>query len=310
MRKFIFGDLHGNGDVYDSLMGYLENVSRKESVDLSINGDLFDCGPDSFRMLMDMKDRMKMKDRMHIHYYAGNHEWLMYGALIDREPGKWIDPFCNWMMNGGWLVEGEMDAREDGEELCEEFKGFLSELKIYHLFDEKIAGKPMVLVHAQVPEHVQKECDMKLGDSTLEVERAVWTRKDRDYFGLFGQAAPAKNRIGSKDYFSIVGHTPVANGKGFAIDEEENTINIDGDCALYALGKFEYDRVPLVEVHPDHIDIIIFNHDNEIVDGYHYNGELTSMGEEEINQHRKFINHDFDHQAEAHKQKICEIINV
>ena len=27
MRKFIISDLHGNGEVYDSIIGYLENIS-------------------------------------------------------------------------------------------------------------------------------------------------------------------------------------------------------------------------------------------------------------------------------------------
>ena len=32
MRKYIVSDLHGNGEVYDSIIGYLENVSLVDDV--------------------------------------------------------------------------------------------------------------------------------------------------------------------------------------------------------------------------------------------------------------------------------------
>ena len=57
MRKFIVSDLHGNGEVYDSIMAYLENISLIEDVELYINGDLIDRGLDSFRMFEDIIEK-------------------------------------------------------------------------------------------------------------------------------------------------------------------------------------------------------------------------------------------------------------
>ena len=54
MRKFIVSDLHGNGEVYDSIISYLENISLIDKVELYINGDLIDRGIDSMRMLEDV----------------------------------------------------------------------------------------------------------------------------------------------------------------------------------------------------------------------------------------------------------------
>ena len=312
MRKFIVSDLHANGDVYDSIMGYLEHISQKEDVELFINGDLIDKGLDGFRMITDVKKRDENPHSIKVHYLAGNREWLMYDSLQKREVGKPIDSWCDWFMNGGWQLGYEIEDQENAEELSEGFKHYLGELKIYHVFDEKIQGRPMVLVHAQTPEGVKTGADMRIADQTIDVEKALWTRKKQAYSGLFGFVPPMKekNRIGLDGYFSIVGHTPVESPNGFEIDPDENSINIDGGCSFYAQGKFQYDHVPVVEVKKDHIDLIIFNHDNEIMNGFHYDGELTPMREEELQEHRSYLCHDYDHQAEKYKEKILEMINL
>jgi UDP-2,3-diacylglucosamine pyrophosphatase LpxH len=84
VRKFIISDLHGNGEVYDSIMAYLDNISLKEKVELFINGDLIDYGFQSFDMIMDVMDRMKGKGNVQIHYLGGNHELMMHQALKAR----------------------------------------------------------------------------------------------------------------------------------------------------------------------------------------------------------------------------------
>ena len=110
MRKFIVSDLHGNGEVYDSMMAYLENIALLDDVELYINGDLIDRGLDSYRMLCDVRDRILGKGNIRIHYLGGNHELMMYQALRARKDGKWISPWCDWMMNGGHIIEGELDS--------------------------------------------------------------------------------------------------------------------------------------------------------------------------------------------------------
>ena len=77
MRKFIVSDLHGNGEVYDSIISYLENISLIDKVELYINGDLIDRGIDSMRMLEDVKERCEGKGNIKVHYLGGNHELLM-----------------------------------------------------------------------------------------------------------------------------------------------------------------------------------------------------------------------------------------
>lgn len=299
MRKFIVSDIHGNGDIYDSIMGYLENVSLEDEVELYINGDLIDRGPDSFRVLMDVIQRIQNPDRIKIHYLGGNHELMMYQALKRRKPGKTFSHWSDWMLNGGWTIEGELDQREDYEELCDTFKSFLGDLKLYHVFDEEILNQPIILVHSQTPKHF---IPMKVSDNNYPVFKAVWTRK-KDEFGFI-------HRIGKKGYYTIIGHTPVDNSCGFTYNSKEKYMNIDGGCAGYAIGKFKYDHVPLLELEKDSISIMIFNHNNEITKGFHFDGEIHRMNEEEMNKKRFYLNHQFDGQGKYYRQKILEITNL
>ena len=283
MRKFIVSDLHGNGDVYDSIMAYLENISLTEDVELYINGDLIDRGLDSFRMLTDTINRIAGKKNIKINYLAGNHELMMYQALVDRYPGRGIDYHSPWIYNGGWTTEGELSAIEDNqayEDKCEELKTFLGDLKLYKILPEIINGNNLILVHAQVPEDLTKK--LKISDDNRVVSDTVWVRKEKRVPLIFGLGdVIGYNRINKEGYLAIIGHTPVLNQRGFIYDEDEKFLNIDGGCSYYACGYFKYDKVPLVEVKDDYLKLLIFNHNNEIVDGYYFEKYPLRMSEEE-----------------------------
>ena len=59
MKNFIISDLHGNGNIYDSVMAYLNNLYKEDDLTLYINGDLIDRGEDSARMLLDIENKIK-----------------------------------------------------------------------------------------------------------------------------------------------------------------------------------------------------------------------------------------------------------
>ena len=310
MRKYIVSDLHGSGEVYDSIMGYLENVSLVDDVELYINGDLIDRGLDSFRMLEDVIDRVHGKGSVQVYYLAGNHELMFYQALMKRKPGKAFSHWSDWIMNGGWVIESELDALEDGEEKCEEYKEFLGELKIYQKFPEIIDGNQLLLVHAQAPKEVYDTCHMKLSDNDRRVEKAVWTREEiRDDLLLFLGRVIGYNRIGKEGYLTIIGHTPVRKNPGFKYKKKDNYINIDGGCAAFATGHFDYNHVPLIEVEDDKLSIMIFNHNNEIIDGYSFDGSFSKMNEDKLEEKRIFIDKSYDNCEEKAKKLIKELLD-
>ena len=309
MRKFIVSDLHGNGEVYDSIMAYLENIALIDDVELYINGDLIDRGIDGYRMLEDVKERMEGKGSIKVYYLGGNHELMMYQALLKRNPGHMVNPFCNWLSNGGEFIEGELRSFEDGEEKSEEFKNFLSKLKIVHTFPETLRSNPIVLVHAQVPKDLENSCHLVIGDNNHIVDKAVWTRKE-DYESTFFGIGRflGFNRIGLDGYLTIVGHTPLKDSRGFQFDSKENVFNIDGGCAGYAVGRFEeYDHVPLVEVNDGLLSFLTFNHNNEIIDGYWYDGSFYHMNEEDLQKKRIYLDHSLDGNGVQNRQFIKEL---
>lgn len=298
-RTYIVSDLHGSGEVYDSIMGYLENISLIYDTELYINGDLIDRGLDSFRMLQDVKNRIEINNNFKINYLGGNHELLMYQAFLERNPNGTFPIFCDWLLNGGYLIEGELEELSEEKNL--EFKEFIGNLEIYKRLPELIDDNEVLLVHAAAPKTVLDNCDLKINNNNWDVEKAVWTRKG-DYWNT---------SIGKEGYITIIGHTPVTAKEGFIYDKEEKVLNIDGGCAVYGLGMFECSHVPIVEITDNKLNILVFNHDNEIVDGYYYSdNEIHKMNDLELDNHRMFIDHSLDNKGEEYRKLIKEFNKI
>jgi len=281
-----------------------------DDVELYINGDLIDRGLDGYRMLTDVIERINGKGNVKIHYLGGNHELMMYEALKKRRPGGAIDHWCDWMNNGGWIIEGELDALEDNsEEVIEGLKDFLGELELYKKFDNKIGDNNILLVHASAPNDVYDDCHLKIKDDNREVFDVVWKR-EWEYGGFFYPEPLYKNDLSKDGYFIIKGHTPLKDIHGFVYDKEQNFLNIDGGCSYYATGSFDVDHIPLVELKDDRLDILVFNHNNQIIDGYHFDGEVKPMSEIDITNKEIFIDHKYDNCSEKNKILIKEIFEI
>ena len=143
----------------------------------------------------------------------------------------------------------------------------------------------------------------------------TWARVGDQYF------KPVVRRLGNDNYFSIVGHTPNFNNPGFIYDKDDNVLNIDGGSARY-VGRLEcyyeedsynsdidwrilnwdnveerhrkqivrYDHIPLVEILDNKLRILVFNRNNQIIDGYYFIGnECIKINEDELNEYRKHL---------------------
>ena len=281
MRKFIVSDLHGNLEMYFQIMGYLENINKDDEVTLYINGDLIDRGTGSAYMLLDVMDRIKNKKGFPIKYLAGNHELMMYQTSLNKEGNLWPKASIWYVRNGGLITLDGLRTLAN-EEKEEEVLKFISELNIYHKFNEKINDKKIVLVHAKRPLVVKDECDLKLKDNNKKVEKALWSRTDE------------LSKIGKNKYFTIIGHTPVINEKGYRYFDEYNYLNIDGGCSYYVRGVFDYNHLPLVEIDESgKLIILTFNNQNEIILGHQFvDGINVQMENNELEKRRKYTDKD------------------
>ena len=286
MRKFIVSDIHGIGNIYYSIIGYLDSISKTEDIVLYINGDLFDRGLESAEVLLDVINRMN-HGSFKIEYLGGNHELMMYECFEKRKKHIFDAPRL-WYLNGGRITDDGLDELLDcNDRAILEVAGYVSNLKIYHKFQEKIDEKPIVLVHAQCPMKVEDECNLTIADDSYNVYSYVWAREDDIDF-------PFRCRIGNSNYFSIVGHTPNYNKKGYYFDKKDNYLNIDGGCSRYACGEFEYDHVPLVEVLDGKLKILTFNNNNEIIAGnYFIPYESVPIDDISLEKDRELLNKEY-----------------
>ena len=282
MRNFIVSDLHGNENAYNSIIKFLENVNKDDELTLYINGDLIDRGEGSGYMLTDVIDRIKNKKGFNIKYLAGNHELMMYQTSKQRKNGKWPD-ISNWYVQNGGLITLE-EINKLPVEKVEEIIEFISKLDIYYKFKEKISGKNIVLVHSKCPKKVKDICDIKIEDDNKKVYEALWTRCDNLDF--------IKQKLGNRKYFTIIGHTPVLNERGYRYNSRYNYMNIDGGCAKYVQGDFDYNHIPLVEIEEDEnrLKILTFNNKNEIILGnYFIEGLNVKMEFNTLEKNRKYV---------------------
>lgn len=285
MRKFIISDIHGHGDLYNSVMAYLENVSKVDDVTLYINGDLIDRGSDSGTILLDLISRINNPNHpFKIVYLGGNHELMMYRVFEKRRKGIYVPNYNDWYHNGGRVTDDSLTNTLNDKEKILEVVNFISNLKIYHKFEETLNNKSIVLVHASSPLNVKDECDIYIKDLNLISDYYVWAREDSSRF-------PFRCHIGNKHYFSVIGHTPNNKRFGYFYNEQENYLNIDGGCAPYVCGHYQYDHFPLVEVKDHYLKILTFNSNNEIIYGnYFQNNKSIPFTSEELAYERRLLN--------------------
>lgn len=282
MRKFIVSDIHGFGNFYYTVMNYLDNISEHEEIELYINGDLIDRGLESAEILLDLIRRIK-ENKFKIEYLGGNHELMMYQVFDERRKGFYVSDYNDWYLNGGQITDDGLVQLLNDKDKILEVADFISNLKIYHKFDEELRGKPIVLVHAACPLHVKKNCNITIKKDNDEVFNAVWTRE-------FDPFLPFKCKVGNDKFFTIIGHTPVIYPFGYDYNSNGNYLNIDGGAAYYVKRFSEYNHFPLVEVCDNCLKILTFNNNGEIIYGNYFNGINSVLyTEDELEKEKKII---------------------
>ena len=298
MRKFIVSNIYGNGDIYNTIMSYLENIKKEEDVELYINGDLIDYGLDSYSILLDVKKKIECKKGIKINYISGDHEYKMYKVLEKRKINGTISNWNSWVRNGGNTISETINAMFFKNEKCEEIRRFVSNLKICHVFKEKINGKKILLVHAQAPKSVSEIVKYNIHDYHHSIYKYICT-KEKNFFGM-------KKRIGNNEYFTITSNQNNEKDYVFSYNDKNNSLNITSNCKDYSKGIFNKGYFPLLEIKENKIEILLFNHNNEILKGFYFDGKNNSMTEEELEERRKYIDHNYDNREKIYQKRIIE----
>ena len=310
MRNFIVSDLHGNGYVYDSIINFLTNIEEygNDSVCLYVNGDLIDIGINSGSMLVDIFKRIEDKDSINIEYLAGNHEQMLYKTYLltkDLDYDEFLNKIdyptvLNWIKaNYGYVTRDYLLKNYRKEDICKLIEN-VGYLNIYHKFNDLIDDKEILLVHACPIRTMNKNESILLNENSPRVDITLNVRREDVHFNLFD-----RNKI------NIIGHTANFNFPGFLYDKACSILNIDGGSKEF--GYYEnrynpnnailfkdydeffknslknYSHVPLVEIDSknNRLNIFIFNHLNEIIDGYYLiEGNIYDMESNLLNSYR------------------------
>ena len=260
IRNFVVSDLHGQGQIYNSIMNTLEKEqvnNPDEKIVLYINGDIIDRGPDSLDLLLDVMDRVNgRKGNIEVKMLAGNHELIMLEAIREKVNGEWCNS-STWFVgaNGGQESSKKFDKLpvEKQQEVVE----FLESLPLNQVFDKSILGdQGVVIAHASAIDTKGTKNVRDIIDNR-KLSNVLWVRKDIEYY-----FAP----VGRANYLSIIGHTPTDSGY-IEYEQEDNVLYVDCGCAKLARNPNRKILVPVVELNykKNCLDVLHFDKDGSLV---------------------------------------------
>ena len=236
MSTYVISDLHGAKDKFDKL---LKLIHFNENDTMYIIGDVIDRGKEPIPLLLEI---MSYEN---IHLIIGNHEHMMYKALVDNDTQN----YRMWLYNGGLVTE---------EQLFD-----LDQWNIDNIFDYLYTA-PVVIPDLKITNIDGKEKHYYLAHSSFinskhiittktmkdlksyEINEAIWSR---DYPYHYIRKTEAYKYF--RDSILITGHTPTyhyyenepVQTKGHIFfGHKGHFIGIDCGCALYANG-FTYGRL-------------------------------------------------------------------
>lgn len=191
-RNFACSDLHGQLDLWIQIKQYL-----KPEDNLYFLGDAIDRGPYGFRIMQDILNRPNTM------YFIGNHEDMMYNALVEQihfdERGILKEGAMDlWFWNGGRSTYKEILKSNIS------FDTIISQVKdMAYFYVYKTEDKNIVLSHAGMTPYILEKLD-HLGygveKDNVIYDSLVWNRTHCEDFEWHGNV---------KDYI-VHGHTPVA----------------------------------------------------------------------------------------------------
>ena len=272
MKKYVVSDLHGEGLVYETIISYLESIHPKKDFKLYVLGDLIDRGKNSADMLLDIYDKVRTES-FPVEFLAGNHELMMYQTFEERKKGIYSEAHKLWLdYNDGKVTDDALEQKLQSKEKILEIVDFISNLKVCEKLEETLEGKQVVLVHAACPMDVDRVSELRLKDLDERNEYYVWARKEDSFI-------PFRCRIGNKDYFSIVGHTPNHSTSGFEYHNDENYLNIDGSP-----------HIPLIQINNEFLRILTFNlKGNVILGNYYSKGDILPFSKSELEMEKRKV---------------------
>lgn len=137
MSTWVTSDLHGNYELWSKIKNFL-----KEEDKLFFLGDAIDRGNRGFEILKEM-----LEDKRII-FLRGNHEQMMYDALIDNGHMAFTKDFTHWLKEGGDTTYNNINCLDWKYKEKLELILSIQNLPFQVKYRSKINGMTFILSHA------------------------------------------------------------------------------------------------------------------------------------------------------------------
>ena len=219
--RYIVSDIHG---CYDQYLALLKKIHFSDEDELYVLGDVVDRGPESIKVLQDMKKRPNVV------FILGNHDFSMYSILrhfaVEVTEENYdshlsvedLQDLILWLQDGGQSVIEKFRSLDRAEK--EDILDYIAEASLYEVIEHN--GKEYRLVHAGLSNFAP---DKGLDEYELYDFLEERTDYSRRYY-------PQDN------IYLVTGHTPTIFIEGWNKPEVYRKHgHIAIDCACVAGGR-------------------------------------------------------------------------
>ena len=209
MSTYVMSDVHGKFETYQEMLNLIDFSNQDV---LYILGDVVDRGEHPIKVLQ----HAVYADNIHL--LMGNHEQMMYDAILGKGKTK-EDASCMWEWNGGYSTIAELKGLTKSE--INTLLDAILKLKYYEIVE--IDNKKFFLSHAGIIMQPDDTFGQALR-TNIGGNKILWNRRELLVYP------------NTSEYVFVHGHTP--SGKWTPDGEykiyyydNDKKINIDCGCA-------------------------------------------------------------------------------
>lgn len=237
MSTYCISDIHGYKKEFEAM---LDKIKFSSNDDLYILGDLIDRGPENADLLLWAIEEASDN----VHFLLGNHEDMMYSALISNPGIEYISKDDPWILNGGDQTLKELYHSVDNRWIEYTLLPWIENLPVFKKII--VDDKPFMLVHAGFNPKLFDSVPLKrrIEDTTCDYNPNPNARKGKLRIGNGFGIQDIQNMLWQRQtwlesektlpYDVICGHTYIKTEYIKTLNMKDNFFNCSGGTGRIA----------------------------------------------------------------------------